>query len=149
VSRTQFAGLLIGLGLTFSPTGGNAHAQAFGTDEKMHTIQPTKDPKYTLCYKTSIFFFILGCYVKDDGYVLCPVGESKKYIPLDAAKIQQLQQEGILPTPLPPYSLSFWEYLFGYSNWITLAVVVGFFLIKWARGKAKGPQAPEPLPGPT
>src|SRR5262249_48914939 len=89
----------------------------------------------------STYFFFAGCYVTDGGYVLQKVGDSKSYIPLDAAMIQQLQQDGTLPTPLPPYSLSFWDYLFGYSNWIILGFVVGIPLTKWAWTKTRGKPA--------
>jgi hypothetical protein len=109
----------------------------FGTDERVREIQPTKDPQYKLCYKSSTYFFLAGCYVTDDGYVLQKVGESKAYIVLDAGRIRQLQQEGVLPTPLPPYSLSFSDYLVGYSNWIILGFVVGILFIKWAWTKRR------------
>ncbi len=88
-----------------------------------------------------------GCYVTDEGYVLQKVGDTKSYIPLDAAKIRQLQQEGTLPDPLPRYALSFWDYLFGYSNWIILGFVIGIPVVKsaWtkARGKPANTQPPE------
>jgi hypothetical protein len=138
MSKTQLAGVLIGLGVAFCHPTGYAQARVkFGTDERIRDLQPTEDPQYTLGYKVRTYFFFAGCYVKDDGYVLHRTGALDEYIPLDAAKIEQLQKEGILPSPLPTYSLSFWDYFFGYSNWIILAFVIGVSLIQWARTKAK------------
>lgn len=120
----------------------------FGTDESIHLIQPTKNWKYSLCYKTSTFFFLAGCYVTDDGYVLQKAGELDGYAPLTSEMIQQLQQVGELPTPLPQYSLSFFDYLIGYSNWIILAFFLGIPAGKWAWGKLhtkpteQGPPSP-------
>ena len=143
MSRRSLAGVLIGLGAALCPSVG--FAQMMGMDEHMHEIQPTKDPQYILSYKTSTFFFIAGCYVKDDGYVLQPVGETNKYISLDSTTIQQLQQEGTLPTPLPTYSLSIWDYLIGYSNWIILAVIVGVVVLRMVL-KSRTPTPQPSLP---
>ena len=119
--------------LTVLGSSGTAWGRlAFGTDEAIREIEPAKDPDYTLCYKISTYFFGAGCYVTDDGYVLRETGDKKSYIPLDAAKIEELQKEGILPNPLPAYSLSTFDYLFGYSNWIILGAILNWYAIKWA-----------------
>jgi hypothetical protein len=109
-----------------------AQAGLFGTNEKIRTIELTRDPNYTLCHKVRMYFFFAGVYVADDGYVLKKTLEfDGKYYPLDDAKIRELQKEGILPVPLPPYSLSFLDYLFGYSLWIILAFTIVISLVRW------------------
>ncbi|MCY2963568.1 MAG: hypothetical protein NT069_07955 [Planctomycetota bacterium] len=105
----------------------------FGTDETIRTIQPTNSKEFNLCHKVSTYFFVAGCYVKDDGYVLRKPDDKKSYIPLNEIQIQQLQREGELPDPLPKYSLSFFDYLFGYSNWIILAGVIGYSIVQRVR----------------
>ncbi len=149
MSGRQFVWAVAGFAAVMSLSAGQAQAgkMMFGTDETIHTIQPTRDPQYELCYKTSIFFAIAGCYVTDDGYVIRKIGEPGKYIPLTPALIQQLQQEGELPTPLPKYSLSVFDYVFGYSNWIILAFIFGIPSAKWAWRKAR--PAPADVPPPT
>ncbi len=97
----------------------------FGPDERIRTIQVTNDPEWVLCYKLSTYFFVAGCYVTDDGYVLRRAGETRSYTKLTPELIKTHQASGMLPNPLPPYSLSILDYVFGYSNWIVLAVVVG------------------------
>jgi len=123
---------------------GDAQARfSFGTDDQIRVIQPTKDPEYKLGHKVSTFFFGAGCYVKDEGYVLVKTVDSKRYIPLDPEKIKELQADGTLPNPLPAYSLSFWDYLFGYSNWIVLGLIFGIPLMVRIF-KKKGTAAPAP-----
>ncbi len=138
-----FAWVLLCLIVLLSTGQVQAGGMMFGTDETIHVIQPTKNPKYELGYKTSIYFFIAGCYVKDEGYALREVGDTKSYISLTDADIRKLQQEGMLPNPLPAYSLSFWDYLFGYSNWIILAVFVGIPALKGLWDKKKQAEAQE------
>ena len=134
----QWAWIVIGAVVMSALSAGQAQAGGlmFGTDEQIRKIQPTKDLKYTLCHKVRTYFFIAGCYVKDDGYVLQKAGDSEKYMSLTPALIELLQQEGELPTPLPGYSLSFVDYLFGYSNWIILALLIGIPIGKAAWDKA-------------
>jgi hypothetical protein len=122
MARVHFAFLL----LAFCLLPGQARAVKFGIQEGLTDIMPTKDGKHVLCYKTSTLCIFLGCHVRDDGYVLRPAGEPRKYIPLNDAAIRKLQDEGQLPTPLPAYSFSFVDYLFGYS---ILLVPVGLLFI--------------------
>jgi hypothetical protein len=137
MSRGKIVWAVVGIlaALVFSPRQAQAGEVMFGTEETIHIIQPTKDPRYNLCYKTSIYFFIAGCYLADDGYVLGKAGKPKSYIPLTEAHIRELQQEGSLPTPMPKYSISFFDYLFGYSNWILVVFVVVPTTVKLARIK--------------
>ena len=119
-----------------------ARRASFGEDDTLHEIAPTKDPQYKLGYRTSIYFVIAGCYVKDMGYVLIDTSKSKTYVQLDEKLIAELQADGTLPNPLPPYKLSLWDYLLGYSLWIIIAVVVGISVLKKLFA---GKQSPEPV----
>ena len=139
MNQLQKVGVIFSILTIFGFTSdARAGKMMFGTDESIRTIEQTKDPEYNLCYKTSIYFFVAGCYVKDDGYVLQKVGESKSYMTLTPELKEQLQSSGILPNPLPPYSLSFFDYLFGYSNWIILAVVIGIPAFNGLVAKLRG-----------
>lgn len=111
----------------------------FGTHETINTIQITNNPQYNLGYKTRIYFFFAGCYLKDDGYVLQKVDDTKSYISLNTAQIRELQQDGMLPTPLPTYSISFLDYLIGYSNWIVLGITI---VSMWVQSQSKPDKAP-------
>lgn len=121
--------------LSLSPDYVHAGMMNFGTEEEIHEIQPTRDPNFTLCHKVRTYFFVGGIYVADDGYVLQKKGQYG-YYPLDAARIRALQEEGVLPTPLPPYSLSLWDRLCGYSLWIGLVFVIGIPILNWLRSRA-------------
>ena len=140
--------ILIGLFFLLSST---AKAEIvflpFGTQERIKCVQPINfkkeektpiwttinlnDPNklssYNLCYKYSMRFFIAGLYLHDDGYVLAEQDDAYRYIPLDNAKITELQEKGILPKPLPEYSIPLSQYLAGYSLWLIIAgLVIGF-----------------------
>lgn len=147
MSGSRFAWTTVGVLAMTCLSAGQAHARMmFGTEEKIRVIQPTKDPQFNLCHKVRTYFFLAGCYVKDDGYVLQKVGDSGNYFSLTPDQIQQLQTTGDLPTPLPAYSLSIFDYLFGYSNWIILAIFVGIPLVKgaWDAMRSKPAEAPPP-----
>jgi hypothetical protein len=87
-------------------------------------------PPDQLCYKYSIKYFILGVSIQDDGYVLSNGDDYYTYVPLDQSKIQELQKSGILPDPLPAYSLTWMQYAAGYSLWILIALVL-FAWLAW------------------
>src|SRR5262245_26837938 len=101
-----------------------AHAKLmFGKDETIHFLQdvkltgPNQETLY-LGYMTAIQFFLAGVYVEDEGYVLGVKGESKTFFRVPTGEeLKGFQQRGLLPDPLPPYSLNFFDYLFGYSLW--------------------------------
>src|SRR5262245_18040718 len=119
-----------------------AHAKVmFGKDETIHFLQdvkltgPNQEALY-LGYMTAIQFFLAGLYVWDEGYVLGVKGDSKKFFHMPTGdELKGFQQRGLLPDPLPPYSLSFFDYLFGYSLWIVVAVVVLWGVFDWQRKK--------------
>jgi hypothetical protein len=109
----------------------------FGNDESISCIvdvelKGAQDEALCLAHKHSKLFVVAGVWVSDDGYVLGVKGKADTYYPLpppDALKA--IQADGLLPDPLPPYSLSMWDYAFGYSLWI----VIGAMLL-WYGGKA-------------
>jgi hypothetical protein len=111
-------------------------ALRFGTDESIHCIvdvglkAPNGD-SLCLAYKTSIRFFGAGVYLRDEGYVLAAERGLHHYYSMpDEAELKQFQEAGLLPNPLPTYSVSLVDYAFGYSLWIVLAVAV-----TWEAGK--------------
>src|SRR5262245_49353943 len=121
-----------------------AHAKVmFGRDETVHYLQdvkltgPNQEALY-VGYLTAIQFFLAGVYVEDEGYVLGVKGDSKKFFPMPTGEdLKGYQQRGLLPDPLPPYSLGFLDYVFGYSLWIAIAVVVLWSVFDWKRKKAR------------
>lgn len=139
--------LVTGVWLGLSP--GYAHALRFGREDKIRQLQPTRDPDIWLCHRVRTYHFLAGVYMADEGYVLQKTIRGSRlalpgYHPLDDEKIRELQQEGVLPTPLPAYSLSFWDYFWGYLLWIVLAGVTGssFIAAAWAKARGKPDQVP-------
>ena len=57
------------------------------------------------------------------------------------------------PDPLPPYSLSFWDYLMGYSLWVVIAGAILWTLISGAfkrrRAATLATAAPQPTAPPS
>lgn len=161
----QFRAFCIGfLALLFfsAPTKALGFGGFFGTQERIKCIQPIKIKEetptnqiftridinnpgltsYNLCYKISIHFFILGVTLHDDGYVIAEGDNAFRYIPLNDAQITEYQEKGILPKPLPEYSIPLEQYLVGYSLWLVLAGLIVSFIIwlvilsLWNRFKA-------------
>ncbi|HKY85488.1 MAG TPA: tetratricopeptide repeat protein, partial [Pseudorhodoplanes sp.] len=56
--------------------------------------------------------------------VLGVKGSTTSYFKLDDAQIKTLQGRGLLPSPLPAYEISAFDYAFGYSLWGLLAFIV-------------------------
>lgn len=106
----------------------SAQAMLFGRSEKIHKIQPIDD-EYSLSHKLTIYYFVAGVYLKDDGYVAQERGISDTYIPLTPAMIGELQTEGLLPKPLPEYSIPLIDYAAGFSLWLIIAAIGLFVFI--------------------
>jgi hypothetical protein len=126
---------------------GEAQAMKFGRSETLYPLQDVEGSRYVLCHKVSTQWFIAGIYVTDDGYVLKDALNfmpTERYIPLDPEKIEDLQREGVLPSPLPKYSIPFWDYFFGYSLWGLLALMVGLPLLSrlWRRSETSEESPP-------
>jgi len=94
-----------------------------------------------LGYKTSSFFLGAGVFLKDDGYVLGVEGGDGYYELGDDAELASLQASGLLPAPLPEYSIPLAEYAFGFSLWIVLAGIVGFGAVKRLFSRADAGEA--------
>jgi hypothetical protein len=114
----------------------------FGNDETLTCIQHVevkgpKDEPLCLAYKTTKVFFGAGIYLKDDGYVLRIENDAKHYFPLTADQTEKLQAASLLPNPLPPYTIPFIEYAFGYSLWIVIVVVAAWSAIAYLRRKRR------------
>jgi tetratricopeptide (TPR) repeat protein len=120
-----------------------AHARKvmFGSQEHLVKLQdvpikgPTGEALY-LGYKYAQHAFIAPYYVSDDGYILGVVGQDR-YFKLDSKMIAEFQTSKLLPTPLPPYELSIWDYVFGYLLWIILGFVAVSIVISGIAGRRK------------
>lgn len=115
----------------------------FGKDETLTCIQPVTlkgadGEPLCLAFKTSKYFVGAGVYLKDDGYALKVTSKKDTFYPMpDAAELKAFQAQGLVPDPLPPYSVPFIEYLFGYSLWIIVAGVIVFERLKSAQTKKR------------
>lgn len=116
-------------------------AYKFGTDETIVKIQDVTlkgadDEKLFLGYMTRTRWFLAGLYVEDAGYVLGVEGPGKRYFNMPTGEqLTGFQRNGFLPNPLPGYSLSVWDYIFGYSLWWALAL--GGVFIWWGDRKKR------------
>lgn len=110
-----------------------AHAQLIlGNKQQVHPITDVslKSPKgeeLYLGHLTATGYFLLGVYVDDKGYVLGIKGTEDLYYPMPEKPLMlAAQKTGLLPDPLPDYSIPPLEYIKGYSMWMLLAV---FFVL--------------------
>lgn len=127
---------------------------AFGWDETIDCIQDVElkgaeDEPLCVAHKTSKLFVIAGVYVRDDGYVLRKRDDLHSYYPWpDAQQVATWQGSGSLPTPLPSYSVSVADYLFGYSLWLIILgslVVAGLKRVATRRRQARDAAIPVSL----
>lgn len=115
---------------------------AFGWDDSIDCIQPvaiTGEQNEPLClaHKTSKLFVGAGVWVRDDGYVLRREHDAHVFYPWDEAQVKQWQSEQLLPDPLPSYSISIGDYVFGYSLWLIVVGIIAVSLIKRALTKRR------------
>lgn len=106
----------------------------WGDEDTIHILQPVtlRGPDgeaLSLGYRTTVTRIVLGTTIKDQGYVLARSEDTHHFFPISADEIKQYQAQGALPNPLPAYSLTFSDYLMGYSFWIVLV-----FIIAWVSG---------------
>lgn len=118
----------VGFWVAFSLLSGPAEAAKFGSSERLHVIAPTEltheGKRISLCYKASTFFIVAGVYTTDE-YVLCEGESSKTYWPMPVGEqLATLQQQGLIPSPLPPYARDTFDYVLGYSLWLLLVLLV-------------------------
>lgn len=126
----------------------------FGKDESIDKIQQTeiKDPDgkpLDLAHKLTTTYFVAGVSVHDDGYVLQSRDKPKRYYSLSQEEIARFQANGLLPNPLPKYSLSVFEYFAGYSLWIVAVVVICWTIVSSLRKKQPQPVATTGTADPT
>lgn len=113
----------------------------FGESEQVKEIQDLPQTDYKLCHKYTTHYFLAGIYLTDDGYVLQKKGQSLNYAPLDKEKIVELQASGVLPNPLPSYSIPVSAYIFGYSFWLSIVVLIGIILFSIRRSSGSPPES--------
>lgn len=126
------------------PSSADAAKLYFGSDEKLHVLaetQITNEGKpISLCYKAYTYFLIGGVYTTDE-YVLCEGGTSTRYWPLPQGdRLANLQQQGLLPSPLPAYTRPTIDYLAGYSLWLLIVFVAAWGYLDSRRTKAAAPR---------
>jgi hypothetical protein len=115
----------------------------FGKDETLTCVQDialkgASDEPLCLAFKTSKYFVGAGVYLKDDGYVLRSTTAKDTYYPMpEGAELKAFQAQGLMPDPLPPYSVPAVEYLFGYSLWLVVGLVIGFERFKTIRTRKR------------
>lgn len=110
----------------------SASAMRFGHQETIYDVQEITGTEFVLSYKISTYWFFLGLYLEDDGYVLEKKSESG-YYSLTKDQKNVWIEEGKLSDPLPSYSISYFDYALGYSLWIFLVVMfiwISFDFIK-------------------
>ena len=122
--------LVMGIGLS-SPTLAQGMVVA-GVTETLHYIGKSgvigpDGGTLSLGYKVSMYVLGASWWMHDDGYVLFAAPPRGKYFPLSQAQISAYQRAGALPTPLPRYSLSIFDYLMGLSGWIALGGAMVWF----------------------
>jgi hypothetical protein len=100
----------------------------FGARETIRCLQDVAQPgpkgeALCLANKFTVVSFVGPVGLTDNGYVLSVKG-TKHYYPLSDAQIVELQASRALPTPLPSYALSKWDYVYGYLLWILIALML-------------------------
>jgi tetratricopeptide (TPR) repeat protein len=144
-SRFSLAIFLAGFAIFLSSAAPAQTPLTFGTGEHLVSIQDVdikgqNGEAVFLGYKYSLHFFLMPYSVSDDGYILGVKGAGNRYYPLDAARIAAYQARGQLPSPLPPYRLTAFEYVIGYSGWPVAFIFVVINLINarnnWRRKRA-------------
>ena len=118
-------------------------ALLFGSQDDLNCIVdiPLKGANSeALClgFRVTLHFVGAGIYTSDEGYILRPLNDSKSYYPMPTGQdLLAYQREGMIPDPLPAYSVPTWDYVFGYSLWIILAAIAAWAGIKHALGKRR------------
>lgn len=130
--------------LILLPASAEAAKLHFGPDESLHVIAETRlldgSKPLSLCYKTYTYFVLAGVYTTDE-YVLCEGGTSKRYAPLPRGdELAKLQQQGLLPSPLPAYTRPTLDYVFGYSLWLLIVGVAAWTYFETRRSKVGAPK---------
>ncbi|MCP5267190.1 MAG: hypothetical protein H6934_13825 [Burkholderiaceae bacterium] len=119
----------------------------FGTDEQVRTLSERviagpNGGKFRIGHLVTVRHFGLPYSISSKGYVLTPVGDASKYIPLyEDNRLTRLQARGIVPKSLPAARLSSLDYLWGHALWVALAGLIGWigFQVRRERRQASRP----------
>jgi hypothetical protein len=149
--KSRILSILFGALIVFGGAGSASAAGMFGTQEEIHklqdvTITSQQNEPLFLGYKTSTLYVFAGVYITDDGYVFGLRDKPDNFITTTPEEIAKFQAQGLLPNPLPKYSIGIVDLLLGYSLWIGLVVVAIFYGIGWARKRRKQSEPPTPTP---
>ena len=89
---------------------------------------------YPLClaYKIETYDLVLGgVNVTDLGYVLAVKGRENTNYPMPSGdELAGYQAKGLIPSPMPSYSLAWHQVLFGDMFWLVLATVLTVTIVK-------------------
>lgn len=114
-----------------------AKGMQFGDQDQLIKLQDVeiKTPDGQGLYLAHLLttkFFLAGVNITDKGYVLAVKtdSEEQQYYALTSPQIKELQAEGSLPDPMPPYKISTLDYVIGYSLWLIILVLSAFSGIK-------------------
>jgi len=113
----------------------------FGTQDSFDcvvpkTFQGPNHDQVCLASKVSLHFVGAGVYLSDEGYVLKVSGKEEFYS-LTPANLKDLQSAQLIPDPLPPYHIAWYQYVIGYSLWIIIGIVVLISLLQRFFGKLR------------
>jgi len=132
----------------------NAFTVWFGVSEQFRDLTPVKlkgpdGQDLILGWKSSRYVLVFGLWARNDGYVLRNERDPSQYFFMPSpSETGRLQQAGILPRPLPPGGMTWFDYAIGYSLWLVIAFSAGgmALLDRWKACHA--PKLPPVLPGP-
>lgn len=151
VARGLIALLMTAGAVSLSAAPAYAAKMLFGTKDYLNRLQDTdikgaNGEALYLGYIISHHSLIAPYSMTDRGYVLGVVGQPDRFYPLDAATIARLQGQRLLPTPLPPYSPSAFDYIFGHLAWIILAGIIASLGLGAVRNAAQRKRAQKAMP---
>lgn len=138
--RAGFAVIIVlVIGLVAAPP---AHAWRFGADEELHPlvdvgVQLSKGEPLVLGFKTTIRNFVLPYALSDDGYVLIVKGTSDRYYDLPEERIQEWQEAGLLPSPLPKYEVPLIERIFSYALYAAIVLILLLYAVPAIRRRGE------------
>lgn len=93
------------------------------------------DAELTHVSESWVLFWVAGLWVTDKGYALHNPGDETGW-EISADDVKMLQQEGIVPDPLPVDGIQPMTYAAGFSVWIVALVLLGLFLLSRRRATA-------------
>ena len=143
----RFRLFIAAIAAAFIGSAAPASALTFGEDEGLNKLVDVgvvgeKGEALALGYKTTTHNFLLPYSLSDDGYVLLPRSGGDTYYPITPEQISGWQANGLLPKPLPPYTISTLDKVMGHLLWPTLVVIALVYLIPMLRRRKTAPSDP-------